>query len=308
MKKGKLWEVSKKELENLLETKKSIKEVLNSLGYKYSSRHSLEKRCKQDNIDYKSIIGIKNGCKKSSPIWKISKNELLEIAKEPTLTAMLSKFGLNNIGGNHNTLKNRFLFEGIDYSHVYKYVPVSKEYTYDEIFCENSKADRRIAKRKIIKEDLIDYKCCECKISSEWNGKELTLILDHINGIRNDNRLNNLRFLCPNCNSQTSTFAGRNIKEQNRKRIKQEGKKYYCRNCQEIITKKAKICVTCSRMEKAKKSKCPTRIELILELSKPNWTWVSLGTKYGVSDNAVRKWVKKYEIDINFYNDNRWYS
>lgn len=46
--------------------------------------------------------------------------------------------------------------------------------------------------------------------------KELILELDHINGIRNDNRLENLRFLCPNCHSQTPTFKGRN-KTKNKK-------------------------------------------------------------------------------------------
>ncbi len=44
----------------------------------------------------------------------------------------------------------------------------------------------------------------------EWCGQPLNLVLDHINGVNSDNRVENLRFLCPNCNSQQSTFAGRN--------------------------------------------------------------------------------------------------
>jgi hypothetical protein len=43
-----------------------------------------------------------------------------------------------------------------------------------------------------------------------WNGNELKLILDHINGVNGDNRPKNLQFLCPNCNSQQSTHAGAN--------------------------------------------------------------------------------------------------
>jgi 5-methylcytosine-specific restriction endonuclease McrA len=62
----------------------------------------------------------------------------------------------------------------------------------------------------VIRENLIPYQCSECENPGEWNGKKLILILDHINGIRNDHRLENLRFLCPNCNSQTDTFCGRN--------------------------------------------------------------------------------------------------
>jgi hypothetical protein len=56
---------------------------------------------------------------------------------------------------------------------------------------------------------LLEFSCSECGLDS-WLGKSLVLELDHINGIRSDNRLENLRLLCPNCHSQTETFRGRN--------------------------------------------------------------------------------------------------
>lgn len=52
-----------------------------------------------------------------------------------------------------------------------------------------------------------EYKCEICNIS-EWQNKPLVLQVDHINGIHNDNRVENLRFICPNCHSQTETFCG----------------------------------------------------------------------------------------------------
>ena len=64
-------------------------------------------------------------------------------------------------------------------------------------------------KNRIIKEGLLEYKCDKCGNTGNWNGKPLSLQLDHINGIHNDNRLENLRFLCPNCHSQTDTFSKR---------------------------------------------------------------------------------------------------
>ena len=70
--------------------------------------------------------------------------------------------------------------------------------------------------RKIIKNnDLIPYYCSNkaCGLHKKepiWAGRSIVLHLDHINGIRNDNRLVNLRYLCPNCHSQTSTYCGRN--------------------------------------------------------------------------------------------------
>ena len=65
-------------------------------------------------------------------------------------------------------------------------------------------------KSRLIKEEILEYKCALCGNTGEWQGQSLTLQLDHINGINNDNRLKNLRLLCPNCHSQTKTFSGRN--------------------------------------------------------------------------------------------------
>ncbi|QZE11799.1 hypothetical protein SEA_FRANCOB_241 [Streptomyces phage Francob] len=64
-------------------------------------------------------------------------------------------------------------------------------------------------RKAILDGDLISY-VCECGQGPEWNGKPLVLQLDHINGDAYDNRLENLRFLCPNCHTQTDTFCGRN--------------------------------------------------------------------------------------------------
>jgi Zn finger protein HypA/HybF involved in hydrogenase expression len=71
-------------------------------------------------------------------------------------------------------------------------------------------ATRASVRKQILKEGLLNYKCDSCDIT-EWNGKSISLELDHINGKRDDHRLENLRFLCPNCHSQTRTFRGKNM-------------------------------------------------------------------------------------------------
>ena len=58
----------------------------------------------------------------------------------------------------------------------------------------------------------MEYKCANCGLI-EWQGQVLSLHLDHINGINNDHRIENLRFLCPNCHSLTETYAGKNKKQ-----------------------------------------------------------------------------------------------
>lgn len=78
------------------------------------------------------------------------------------------------------------------------------------ILVEHSTYHRRSLKKRLIQEGLILERCNECGLEPVWNNKSLTLQLDHINGVKDDNRLNNLQLLCPNCHSQTQTFGGRN--------------------------------------------------------------------------------------------------
>lgn len=84
-----------------------------------------------------------------------------------------------------------------------------KEVCPEKLLKQNCKHNRVVLRRYILKNNLIPYKCAICGCV-EWQGKTLSLELDHINGINNDNRLENLRFLCPNCHSQTTTYGSRN--------------------------------------------------------------------------------------------------
>ncbi len=73
----------------------------------------------------------------------------------------------------------------------------------------NDYASRASVRKVLINENIIPYECDECGIT-EWNGKKLSLHLDHINGCGWDNKIENLRFLCPNCHSLTDTYTGKN--------------------------------------------------------------------------------------------------
>ncbi len=92
----------------------------------------------------------------------------------------------------------------------------------DKVFVKDSRyAYRKEIKKRLQRDFDLPYECAACKNEHftmsdgllMWNKKEIVLQLEHKNGINNDNRLENLEFLCPNCHSQTSTFTGRNSKK-----------------------------------------------------------------------------------------------
>lgn len=83
----------------------------------------------------------------------------------------------------------------------------------EQVLVENSTYDSSALKGRLIRGNILANVCSECGLYPEWNGKPLSLQLDHINGVHNDHRLDNLRLVCPNCHSQSPTYAGKNRKK-----------------------------------------------------------------------------------------------
>ena len=140
----------------------------------------------------------------------------------------------------------------------------------------------------------------------EWQGKPLELRLDHINGDHFDNNLTNLRWICPNCDSQLDTYCGRN-----RKDIKP---KNYCVDCGREIGLSSVRCLECSSKiiseeNKKRREQIITRQELKDLIRTTPFT--QIGTRYNVSDNAIRKWCVRYNLpktkkEINSYSNEEW--
>lgn len=83
-----------------------------------------------------------------------------------------------------------------------------KAFDLEDVLVENSSYARCLVKKRIIEAGLLDHTtCAECGQKDIWNGKTLVMHLDHTNGVNNDHRLENLRFLCPNCHTQTPTYC-----------------------------------------------------------------------------------------------------
>lgn len=152
-----------------------------------------------------------------SKIDKLNDDEFIDLVKSClNISEVLFKLGYSTKGNSwgYTKVKNRMIELNIDGS-IFRGKDISaikgftKKVNEEDLFDSNSKHQRRVLRTHIIKNRLLPYKCAICGIT-EWQGKPISLELDHINGINNDNRLENLRFLCPNCHSQTPTYGSKN--------------------------------------------------------------------------------------------------
>lgn len=219
-----------------------------------------------------------------------NEKELLEqlVAESNSYAEILRKLGKSNSGTAIRLLKQKL----DDYEIIHHFIK-DKEHKpgqlipLEEILVENRMYSSDKLKNRLIKAGIKENKCenPECGIT-DWHGHELKFHLHHINGNHNDNRLENLQILCPNCHSQTENYS--------KKKLKSEQK--YCPDCNRPIGKNSTYCKHCgpkhSNQPNAKvaKENRPSKEEL-LELIKTK-SFCEIGRMYGVTDNSIRKWCK----------------
>lgn len=229
---------------------------------------------------------------------KYTKETLEPIIKNSNnYTEVLLKLNLSTHGDNRKTIKKYVDIFNIDTTHFYRTITrrINNSKELDLLLIENSTYSRTNLKKRLLKEGIKKEECEICGQKNEWNGKHLIMILDHINGIYNDNRLENLRMVCPNCNYQLETTAGKN-KNKNSK------SNNTCKDCSKPIIKGSrKYCNDCRYNIKSRKffpTKVPrpSFIELVENLRTSDFK--NVGKFYGVSDTSIRKWVKSYKQEI----------
>lgn len=217
--------------------------------------------------------------------------ELQQLLNESdSMRSVLVKVGLSSNGGNsYDSLRKRLKKSNLNIDHfnsTKNLLNIHNSLPNELVFCENSNLARGKIKKRIIDNNLIDYVCSECGISSIWNKKPIVLQLDHINGINNDNRLNNLRFLCPNCHSQTATYTSKKLKE---------NVNYICNMCgKDRKMRTSNICQQCSQVNQSTKFNVDKNE--LKKLIESKISFRQIGKMFNVSDNAIRKRAKKYSL------------
>lgn len=148
-------------------------------------------------------------------------HQLVESAKQfYSIRAVLKSLGLHHTGANYRSIKDSVRRLGLNVSHWTGQAHLKgKTHNWGlsiplcKVLIRGSKyrGSTSWLKSRLIRAGMLRNECYECGQGPIWRGKKLVMVLDHINGKGFDHRIENLRVLCPNCNSQTDTFAGRNI-------------------------------------------------------------------------------------------------
>ena len=147
--------------------------------------------------------------------YTYSEEDLRKAVKESfSIRQVLNKLGLKEAGGNYDTTKRRIKKLNIDISHFTgqlwsKGKTLGPKREIDYYLKENIVVQSFRLRNRLISEGIKQHKC-ECCGITEWRGQPTPIELDHINGDNTDNRLENLRLLCPNCHALTDTYRGKN--------------------------------------------------------------------------------------------------
>lgn len=248
------------------------------------------------------------------------------ISKNSTLTGILKDLGYVTINGALITMFKKYCSElGISLDLVPSLPKATAAKTREEVFCKNSTVTQNTV-RRFFKKEKVAYKCSICGLEPYWNGKELSLTLDHINGDNKDNRLTNLRWVCPNCDRQLPTFGSKNKKNQKDKihlfckccgKENNRTKSGFCKKCyiSELKKEGTEIYEKYNPKSNAKINAHyvdgvlieivdtignPYSKESLEELIRASKSMESVAKKFGVSVTALKKYLKRFNMPYRF--------
>jgi hypothetical protein len=224
------------------------------------------------------------------------------VADSISWSAALRALGYESKGANIRTLQRWVRIWGISTEHfdpnaTRRLASAGRARPLEEVMVENSTYPRGKLKRRLYAAGLKQRACELCGQGEVWNGRRMALILDHINGVSNDHRLENLQVVCANCAATLDTHCGRNVPQERT-----------CPGCGQPFaptTMQHRYCsqkcwgtVSAERLRgipqpHLRKVERPSYEQLKQDVR--TMSMLAVGRKYGVSDNAVRKWIRWYE-------------
>ena len=214
----------------------------------------------------------------------------------------LRKLGYESKGANYRTLQRWVKVWEISTDHFdpdigRRRAGAIRRLPLKQVLVENSTYNRGALKRRLLSAGLKRPVCELCGQDEVWQGKRMSLVLDHINGTANDHRLENLRIVCPNCAATFETHCGRNLPRERKCAgcgqpfVPTTMQHRYC--SQTCWGSAAQALSTGIARPETRRVERPSPDQLKADLA--SMSVLAVGRKYGVSDNAIRKWLRWYE-------------
>ena len=292
---------SKEEAERAIAGASTWKDALDDLGYGYFGKNiqTIRKWALKWGIPIDHLPVGRSG---AAPRYtRVEATEAVRASR--SWAEALRRLNYCQTGANSKTLKKRAAEWKLSTAHFdphaarlesLRRTPLPLE----RVLVRGSSYSRSSLKRRLFDAGLRERRCELCGQDEIWRGRRMGLILDHINGVRDDNRLKNLRIVCPNCAATLDTHCGR-------KNGSAPIEPQKCLRCQTVFTPRYRGQRYCSqycgsRWERAgvprpgaRKVARPPHERLLREVEEHGY--LGVGRRYGVSDNAVRKWLRDYE-------------
>jgi hypothetical protein len=304
-------ELNTEDLQKIVSSSYCWNEVLTKLNMKTMTR-SLQRRIKKENIEHSNISDHFDGL--HTKFNKFTQEEIANFVQTNTCWEDVMIFFGYKSCAHIDVIKKKLDKINITYEHLS--YPINrfsqrKYYSLEEILVEDSfYTNMGTLLKRLKKERGWEHQCSVCNLT-EWNNKPIPLEIDHIDGCHTNNTYHNLRAICPNCHAQTDTYKGKNMRVCKENQIKlienpppppkpksPPHETNYCTGCSKEIHYRHTQCNACKAKEvfesgQTRKVKRPSYEQLLTDLQQQSM--VKVGQKYGVSDNAVRKWLKTYE-------------